>query len=436
VLNEIHKVIISTPDFTESFDMRKLNFRSVKWRQCFYVLLCLIPIVVFFGMIWKYALNIPFWDDYDAVLLFLVKYSDTSTFFEKFKLVFSQHNEHRIVFNRLVTLGQFYLNGTVDFRHLIFIGNIGLIGVLGVLYHSLKVKKHKLLFLVPIAFLLFQPQYWENINWAMASLQNFYVIFFAFLSLLLVSKKGKGSLFGGLLFAILATFTQGNGMFVFPVGLGILLYQRRYKALPAWVLATLMCLLFYFNDYIQPAQHPSITEALYHPVRTLHYFFSFIGSSLGFNNSSSLLIGMGVTAYFFAITVKKYFKRNTLVYGLFCFLFISAAAAAATRSGFGIEQAFASRYSIVSILFYILIYMSLIEIFPKLKKHIVFFIFTAISFNIYAYFSHVDSIVEQHNALSESVIEWEASGQGLLFPDREGANQRMMDAIDKGIYTF
>jgi len=411
-----------------------IRIKARKWMEWFYVLICLIPIVAFFGMVWRYALNIPFWDDYDAVLLFLVKYFDAPTIIQKLYLIFSQHNEHRIVFNKLITLSQLYLNGVVDFRQLIFIGNIGLIGILGVLYYVLGTQKNKFLFLIPVSFLLFQPQYWENIHWAMASLQNFYVIFFAFLSILLISKGGRIFFLLGIIFAVLATFTQGNGMFVFPIGVGILLYQRKYASFSIWLLMMLLCVGLYFHGYIQPAQHPSVLKAFYNPLLTLRYFFSFIGASFGFNKSFSPYIGIATLIYFLIITVKKYFRQNIIVYGLFCFLFLSAAAAAVTRSGFGLEQALASRYSIISILFYILIYLSLIEIYTSLKKYIVIFICAAISFNVYAYFLNFHSVIEHHNTLVESVKKWEMNGQGLLFPDGEGANQRMMKAIGKGIY--
>jgi len=405
--------------------------KSIDW---LYWLIALTPIVIFFGMVWKYALNIPFLDDYDAVLGFLVKYFDASTLAQKFHLIFAQHNEHRIVFNKLIELAQIYAHGVTDFRQLIFIGNIGLIGIFAVLYFSLGRIKNQILVFIPVSFLLFQPQYWENIHWAMASLQNFHVLFFAFISIFLVSKREKSFFSLGIIFAVLATFTQGNGMFVFPVGVAILLYQKRYNSLLIWIFTMIICVGFYFRNYIQPAQHPSIVTAFLNPFQTISYFFSFIGSSVGFGKFLSPYIGFATFIYFVIISLKKYFKQNIVIYGLFCFLFLSAAAAALTRSGLGLEQAFASRYSIISILFFVLIYLSLIDLYKNLARYIVAFIVAAILFNACAYYLYFHSVVEHHISLSESLEKWKVNGEGLLFPDQEGANKKLLMAIEKGIY--
>ena len=68
-----------------------------------------------------YSVNMPNWDDYDAILDWLnfnVTNHDAAKFFQ---ILFSQATEHRIVFDRLVTLIYYYLFKSVNFSILTFL---------------------------------------------------------------------------------------------------------------------------------------------------------------------------------------------------------------------------------------------------------------------------------------------------------------------------
>ena len=51
------------------------NYRTI---QNFYILLSLVPILILFHSVYKNSFNIPYWDDYDAILNFLNKWVDLS----------------------------------------------------------------------------------------------------------------------------------------------------------------------------------------------------------------------------------------------------------------------------------------------------------------------------------------------------------------------
>ena len=82
------------------------------------VAMCCIATLVFF--LFEAALDIPFIDDYNALLDFVIQYLRSNSIKEKLHFIFRQHNEHRIVYARLVVLLDYYVFGCTNLRHLIF----------------------------------------------------------------------------------------------------------------------------------------------------------------------------------------------------------------------------------------------------------------------------------------------------------------------------
>ena len=111
----------------------------------FLISLSAIPIFIYYYYIGIYAVNIPFWDDFSSIYEFTNSYMNSDCFADKLHLIFSQHNEHRIVFNRVLTLIIFYTKGNIDLRILIWIGNLSLLGIAFLLLKSV-IKRNKIFF--------------------------------------------------------------------------------------------------------------------------------------------------------------------------------------------------------------------------------------------------------------------------------------------------
>lgn len=396
-----------------------------------------IVLIIFYTSILKYGVNIPIGDDYPAILNFLINFFSSSGF-KKIALIFSQHNEHRIVFTRIITLLTYYLLGSINFKLLMFIGNLSLIGLLAVLYSSYPHDRNKLLYFLPVVLLLFQQQYWGDIYWAMASLSNLCVLFFAFLSLYLLTKPEMKYFFLSLFFLMLATFTNGNGFLVFFVGLFPVILSKHHKKILLWSIIGLGLILFYFHGYIKPAYHPSL---LGHPIETLKYFFSFVGSSMGltkfgsFFSFISLLTGLALSAYFILLIKFEYYKHNLPVYLFLLFCFLSAFMTSLGRAGFGIEQSLSSRYRIYSVLFFILIYISIMELSPNKIRHKIFPVLLSFSiiFNFCSY-HYLKGVMESKLKLIDGIMDWENHNTNLLTGNKKFESEVMDTAIKKGYY--
>lgn len=423
--------------------MRQVGM-GLRQKQIILVITAFLPVYIFYLSISFFAINIPYWDDYDAILNFVNKFLDVGLQ-DKISLIFSQHNEHRIAFTRVIVLATYYLIGKINFKLLTFIGNIGLIGLLIVLLKSFIPPKNKFLHFIPAIFVLFQPQYWGSIYFATPSISNLYVLFFAFLAIYLLSKQRIKYFLFSLLLAISATFTNGNGLFVFFIGLLSLLYQKRDKEIMLWIFVGIVCISFYFYGYIKVSHHPSIADSIFiRPLQTLIYFFCFIGSSFmdfGFKYLKPvyllpLLIGIFYSLYFLYLIKIKYYKKNGVVFLFLLFLFINGFVAALGRSGFGIMGAFPSRYRIISILFLILFYFSMMEILPQeiTKRLFSIMLVLAILFNLFSYYSYSDNIILQKKYLIEGLVLWRKHNSGLSYPDENRANSIMSDVITNKLY--
>ncbi|UFH55449.1 hypothetical protein [Spirosoma sp. KNUC1025] len=321
-----------------------------------------IPVVIYYVTIYKNAYNFPFEDDFNSALSFISDYSFSGlSAWGKLKLIFSQYNEHRIVFDRLIFLTDYAWVGQLNFRHLILIGNLAplLIGYLfmRVVFRSIPMPQ-KLIYLLPVAFTLFSFQYWDLSTWSMAALQNLYVIPFAMFGLYSLCQPGQKAFVLACGAAVLATYTSGNGLFTFIAGALLLLFMASYKRLVLWVGLSAVTIGLYFLNYIRPPYHPDIADSLFnHTGRAISYFFSLIGAMVGPGRPTvailfgivSLLITLGLLGY---LWYTKRLNAHLPLVGWIAFLYLTCLSLMASRSGMGVVQAFSPRYGIVVVMLF------------------------------------------------------------------------------------
>jgi len=147
------------------------------WMKNRMAALCAGVILFFYLFIIFTAVNIPFNDDYESFFRFLHFFNE-----EGWWRVYKQHNEHRIVWFRLLVVLNHYLFGSVSITPFVLLGNLGLLGIAAVLYRSFNIKENKLLYFVPMVLLLFVPVVKMH-NFGMATFVNITVIFFVYLCL-------------------------------------------------------------------------------------------------------------------------------------------------------------------------------------------------------------------------------------------------------------
>ena len=176
---------------------------------------------------------------------------DSNSSFEKIKLIFKQHNEHRILYDKLWFFIDYKLFNQLNFNHLSFIGNLSLVGIFIFFFYKFKNKTTNSFFLLPVAVLIFNFSFYENITFSMAALSNFTVVLFSLLSIHFITKFELNKRDFGLsvLFLILAIFTQGAGIFLILITISILIYKKEKKYLYQLLIISFALILLYFFDY-------------------------------------------------------------------------------------------------------------------------------------------------------------------------------------------
>ncbi len=217
---------------------------------------CLLPVAVVMITVARYAVNLPYWDDYivQERLLFFT-YLPTGS--GKIQALLAQHWEHRIVWTRLVFMLFQKINGGLNYVGLTWIGLGGLVSLLGLLAIAFRRTKLDWAYFMPVPFWLFTLQSHENLIWAMASLQNFWVLTFALSSFWALAVGGPARRVLALGLAIAATFTSGNGPLVLIAGLLVLIWQRHWRSAGGWAICMVVCLGVYFWDYHRISFFPS-----------------------------------------------------------------------------------------------------------------------------------------------------------------------------------
>jgi hypothetical protein len=403
-------------------------------------LLYTIPIAWFFLFIYHNSLNIPHYDDYIAILQFLIAFVKSDSFLDRLHLIFLEHNNHRIVVCRIATLLVYYISGSINFKILCIIGNVSLIGIVYIFYKSFKIERLKHLLYVPSVFIVFQIQFWQASLSSTAALQHVWILFFALACFYLLTHESRGYCIASFFAAVCATFSGANGCVCFMIGLAMLLIRKRFVKSVLWSCSAAFVLYIYFYDYqFNSIQLPALDEAAV-------FIFSFLGSAISFNHPYlALLAGFIVIIHFFYLTYSSYYKNNPALYAMIVFVIITAVMICIGRSHLTTSsQALAGRFNLNSSLLILCIYLSSIELIAgsrrlsaiwQNKKIIICFSLTCIvlscCFCVMSYVKNLGHIAQRNRMLVAAVCIWQEKNNGyyLGYPSVLAFNNRFFFKI-------
>ncbi len=221
------------------------------------------------------------------------------------------------------------------------------------------------------AFCFFCPSQWQNFTW------GFQVCFVlpqllataSFVTLLLYWKAlqeepDKQASFRliivSLLAALGATYSLASGSLLWPLLVAAALYLRLpLRAILSYAITGLISTALYLHHYVRPPHHANLTASLAVPVVLLKYFALYFYSSWFHRGTATwevvlvacfgLIIILLTPALRFDIIARAFSVQMILVL-LFCAG--TALITAAGRWNLGVEQARASRYQTVALLFW------------------------------------------------------------------------------------
>ena len=405
-----------------------------------------VPVVAYFVFFFSFSLDLPFGDDY-AVLAFAVNFTNPE-WPDKTALLFSQHNEHRIVSLRAVILAFHYLSLKINWVAIAFLGNLGILGIVLLLWKRVGragdlPPPRKILRFLPVVFLLFQPQHHELTLWAMCAFTNVGVVLFAFLAFFFLTPRASVSgdavpFIAAVGFALLAAYTNGNGVFAFLAGALVLLAARTYRRLFIWLGTGALAVGFYFAGYVRNPEHPAILPYLKdHVLETVAYYLSVLGSFAdfgGFGPFTTVRMGIVLLGTFVFLVTRRIHRQDPFLFSTISFVMLSLAALTWTRAPFGLIQSYSPRYKFLSALTAALIYLALLRISREGKKIAAVGLAVSIFFGIASYLVNIPRGRDTRAVRLVNVIDWNRGKADLPYANREHAEATLRLAGQRKIY--
>ena len=341
----------------------------VIFKRALIIGLCSLPAICAIYMMWTHWVPVPFWDEWDTPGAQLASYyRGTLTFAE----LCSQHNEHRLLFPRLVWLPLAIVAGW-DVRHGMVLTFcfvcLGSAGLYQLLRSSNGTAAGRAFVFGLMNLVLFSPRQYETFLVG-AQGQTFVPTFMLVLALL-VNLSGKSLQTKTILNAAIAhvsTYSFGNGMLVWLLAFPL---ETRSADLPAsrqrrrifwravYILMAGLSVASYFISY----RHPSAAPPVVSPIAQLPAFLRFVLVWIGslFNVGGPMICGAVILFLFGGLAAVAIWQMRRggnwrshypwLALG--CYTLISGCVAAMARLGFDYSMAGDARYTAFSAFLYV-----------------------------------------------------------------------------------
>jgi hypothetical protein len=242
------------------------------------VLLLVALAALHFYVVASYAVDLPFADDFHLLKNVVWAEQRHLSFGEMLREMAVQHNEHRIIFPRLYTWLDDRLEGRINWLTLTTFGVCFVLGFVALFFQTFRKLRLPLVYFLPVGLLLFQPQSYDSLTWTISILQQYCVFFWLFLLALLIPRPAPAAFVGAMVVAVVAVFTHGNGILGFAWGAAVLLLQRRWVPLAAWLAALSVVAFFYFGFGYAKGQNGDAAGSLAQPLRFVGGIFAFLGA--------------------------------------------------------------------------------------------------------------------------------------------------------------
>ncbi|GAB3567958.1 hypothetical protein GCM10027578_19730 [Spirosoma luteolum] len=409
------------------------------------LLLLLLPIAVFFVYFFALRYNIPWFDEYENIPYFLDRFLNATSFSDRMAALLRPNNEHRVLYARLVVLGQYVLTGGLNFAGLMLWGNLGLVLIFWLIYRALRravdtsaealtpraLGNKALLGLLPVPLLLFTAQNYLLTFTAIYTLQYLAIIVLVVLTFFVLATNRPLHFGLALALGMLSTFSMGNGLLLWPAGAGLLFIQRRWLPLGIWIGVGVLSGYLYFLGYpVQQGNAEGFAYVTQHPFQTVAGFLVFAGSvfdllpMLPIEQRAYLpflmgLIGVTGLGYWLTRTLLQT-RPNTsffeaFVFGCLLFLLANIGLIAVFRIRFYFGMVLHSSYRTYSL---VLWSMAVVLLFSRLhesrrRQWWPLLWLGVLALNVISYLTYVPEAVERRKHMQGITFDQHYTGIGL-----------------------
>lgn len=394
----------------------------------------------FVAFILKYAQAIPIADDFDAIFNFILNYDAATNWQEKIQLIFAPHNEHRIALVRLEALMLYKITGQVQLLPMMWIGSLSVLLAIFMLWKTLEEKQicEKWKLILPVLLLILNPQWFELALWAMTT-TALSVVATALVSMYFAHRK---KIVWALCFSILTTYSNGNGMLVFPLIIAIFLFQKDYwKTIITTACFGIITVLYLHNLTTFGSGAGSGFGVLSNPAGFVEFTFAFLGSALQVPGLTIVAVVLGalICAFGVYLAATKYYLKNPVLFYTLCFLVLTAGVVANGRVETGIAGAFAFRYKIYSVVTLAVVFLIVYDILSERFRIRYYYgaLILSAGFCGMSYCFYLPKVQQMYQYYQADVWQYRLTGKAFssLFPNSH-LDEISKRAETKGIYQF
>jgi hypothetical protein len=314
------------------------------------LLLYSIPILFGFYYIVHYAVNVPYWDQWDSIVQWTINWHEGN--FDYGELIKPQNDSRPIVPTIVMLI--LLLVTDLNIKTMFFIGYLIYIASFILLLYLIKedigFDKSTLIFLIPLSFYMFNPYYMFRFIQNLGAVSSPILVLAVLLTIYLTykSKESYPHYFGSILMGLVCTFTGAAGLSIWFVGGVQLLLQKmnnKWQKLAIWIISTLGTFYFYFiflgfkseGAHGTNAYSSFLSTMIHYPLHKFLCFMGVVGAEVIHNEQIALFFGFMIIAVFIVLI---YINRNSLYldryskwYALLTFGTLTSLELALTRSG-------------------------------------------------------------------------------------------------------
>jgi hypothetical protein len=332
------------------------------------ILLCLLSTAISLALVYRARHGAILWDEWDTIPLFGRLRQGTATFHDFIR----QHNEHRILFPRLVFALDLALTdarNTVNHASILVCQALHVLLFWRMIFIGTQDRVVRWSLAAMVTLLLFSLVQYENFIWGF-QIQFVGVFLFFTLAAWLLSgaQSGEGVSHGnswfrvalGFFFGAGAALVMSNGVAaLLCIGLAFLTARRFNCRTLAILLVGLALIVVYAATFTPNPGHTPLGFSLRNPLIFIHYVGVYLGSifaPLGLKAASlagfiGLVLLGGAALGLFTGRIARNRVNLTLV-AILGFVALTAAMTAMGRASFGVGQAASSRYATPSAVFW------------------------------------------------------------------------------------
>ncbi len=334
-------------------------------------LFVLLPPVILVLLLARYSVNVPFWDSWELVPIFEKINNGTVTFGD----FFAQHNEHRILFPRLIMVGLANIshwNALYEIATNVVLAAVSFWFLYLIFKRTFTNQTRLIVGILLVSIIFFSPIQFENWmwGWQIQWFLNVLGLIVAVWSLSVSKLPPIARLIIGAIAATIATYSLASGFFVWLVCAPLLFFSPQLKKLlPVWIALAIIVVGSHYIGYHDPEYHPSKFLFLHDPLGLLKYFLIYIARPIVVDFLESIptaVLYIGAIAGAVGFFARKNLKKEAVIllpwvaigmYGIFAGL-----STAVSRLGLGLEQAYSNRYITLSSLLLIALVVGLLKV--------------------------------------------------------------------------